>query len=161
MLIQDLQQFHSVNSKTSRAALKAFSEHTWFLTEEMVPLALFSDKLEDDQKQFLANKIMCTEPQPTFLNRHGSGFGKPNLPSIPHQETDLNLAQFAGTQSKTFFSLMKLDLNFLSIPSSLLASTPKYNSTKEVVDGIQVVNDAAERGVKLCYGYIGIAHNKE
>ena len=79
LLIQDLQQFDSVNSKASRAVLKAFSEHVWYLTQKMVQLALFSDKLEENQKHLLANKTMCSEPQSAFSNRHGFGFEKPNL----------------------------------------------------------------------------------
>ena len=98
----------------------------------------------------------------TLTNRHGSGFGKslpPQIPQEPNIATDLT--QFEGTDLLAFFFLMlKLDLDFLSAPSSEWSFSKKYNSAKEVADAICVENDAAERGVKLCCDYINSTHNR-
>jgi hypothetical protein len=43
-LVQKLETFKSINPIISKRALEKISHHLWYLSPEMVPLSLFSDK---------------------------------------------------------------------------------------------------------------------
>ena len=68
------------------------------------------------------------------MNRFCTGFGKhvyPDIRSFDLSSTDL--AEFVGPDSWMFFALLQIDTEFLQLP---------------------VVNDAAERGVKLAADFL-------
>ena len=59
----------------------------WYLTEELAPLSLFNNNLEDKQRQKIANKILWLKNYLTTneitSKRKGSGFGKPIFSMLP------------------------------------------------------------------------------
>ena len=65
-----------------------------------------------------------------------------------------------GSASMRFFDIMDISSDFLLFPASDWVENEDYCKAKLVVDGIQVVNEAAERGVKLCHDHIGITKDK-
>ena len=48
---------------------------------------------------------------------------------------------------------MRLDPWFLSLPVEIWQLDSSFNEAKLTVSNLMVVNDAAERGVKLCHDY--------
>ena len=78
------------DKQTSETATKAFLRHTWFLTDDMIPLALFSTLISDEEKAERANKIIRQPKQPPQIEM-------PTLPPLPAVTT--NLAQFVGPNS--------------------------------------------------------------
>jgi len=59
-----LYQHQAVDSSVSNIAVKAFSRHLWYLTLEMVPLALFSCKLNEMEKQELTDCLLAKRTNP-------------------------------------------------------------------------------------------------
>ena len=53
-----------------------------------------------------------------------------------------------------FFQIGKMSTTFLSKPVSTWNSDPEYTLAVETVKNIRVVNDSAERGVKLTSDFI-------
>ena len=49
-----LLQYDALQSHVSRSAIKGFGRHLWYLTQEMIPLALFSDSTPSEEKTKLA-----------------------------------------------------------------------------------------------------------
>ena len=49
-LYQNLLKYAAVNPVVSSSAIRAFNRHLWYLSAEMVPLALFSDVVPDEEK---------------------------------------------------------------------------------------------------------------
>ena len=86
-----------INIICSSAALKGLSKHLWYLTEELAPLILFSDIVDDDTKQKVAEKLLTMDKQ-FFTHRHGNGHGKPDMPEIP-TESIADMTQFIGASS--------------------------------------------------------------
>ena len=81
---------------------------------------------------------------------------KPILPKIPEKSLDsLDLSLFVGEDSWSIFSVMKLNYGFLSKPVEYWPKVAGYLEAKLVINKLSVVNDAAERGVKFAYDYIG------
>ena len=98
----------------ANAALKAFSNHLWYLTEELVPIALFSNAVDMGTKQIIAEKMLLLDRK-TCSKRYGEGYGKPSFPKMP-AASPVMLESFIGEDSWSFFHLLKLKDSFLSLP---------------------------------------------
>jgi len=83
--------------------------HLWYLTQELLPLALFSN-LEEQQKHTIVEVLNQHQN-----NRRGTGLGKPCFPTLPTEVT-VDLAKFAVQDSYLYFHILRLDTAFLHIP---------------------------------------------
>ena len=64
--------------------LKALKRHLWYLSPEMVPLALFSDIVPKLELQYLAERLLAVQPVDNVtlpVDHYGVGFGKPKFPT--------------------------------------------------------------------------------
>jgi len=151
----DLNLWNSINQysnhETKNAALKAFQNHTWYLTEELILLSLFSPKVSDAEKQEITQKLLTCNPSKSFKNRHGTGYGKPVLPNI---QTNSKLSDFVGPSSWFFFELLNIDTSFLTESIGNWQSVDAYKGAEKKVLCLAVVNDTAERGVKLAQDFL-------
>ena len=60
-LLRSISNYASIDEQRGAAAMKALSRHLWYLTEELVPLCLFSDEIDDCLKEAIATKILTNE----------------------------------------------------------------------------------------------------
>ena len=60
-LLNKLAHFSSIDPELADATKKVLLCHTWYLQEETVPMALFSDKLSLDEKSRLAARILTLQ----------------------------------------------------------------------------------------------------
>ena len=84
-----LLQYKAVYPIVSKSAVLAFRCHSWYLTEELVPLALFSLKVPDDGQRAMPDSLLAIKPGSELFrsgNHFGSGYGKPKFPA------DVNLS---------------------------------------------------------------------
>lgn len=106
---------------------------------------------------------MSSAPQPEsdlfFTNRFGTSHGKPNFPTI--KDVPKSLAQLAGPSSVGFFRAMGLDYSFLEKEADTWEDLDSYQNAKSAVSAMKVVNDAAERGVKLGSDFLDTARKEE
>ena len=58
-----------------------------------------------------------------------------------------------GNDSWMFFKILKLDSSFLPQPIDTWKKNPAFVDAKIIIDHNKVVNDAAERGVKLAQDF--------
>ena len=65
-----------------------------------------------------------------------------------------DFVRFVGLSSFKFLNIMRLDPGFLSLPVETGELDSSFNEAKLTVSNLVVVNDGAERGVKLCRYYI-------
>jgi len=78
-----LYQHQAVDSSVSNIVVKAFSRHLWYLTSEMIPLSLFSCKLNEMKKLELADCLLAVKPKepiPFPQCQNSTGYGKPTFP---------------------------------------------------------------------------------
>ena len=95
-------------------AIKAMKRHLRYLTEEMVPLALFSDKVPAQEKQALATKLLAVKPDEevtTPNHRFGVGFKKPTFLDAINEAT--TLADLVGSDLWFTIHILQLDHSFL------------------------------------------------
>ena len=58
----------------------------WYLTQELVPLSLFSHFVKSQEKMKIAIAILLSERYDELQKRDGTGFGKPVFPSVPKEQ---------------------------------------------------------------------------
>ena len=161
LLINELINYRKIDEPCANSALKAFYNHLWYLTEELVPVALFCDSVKTLTKEKMVKKLKSFDKK-ICSKRFGSGFGKPIFPKIPEDSVNnFDLAKFIGEDSWSIFELMKLDCEFLDRPVEVWSSDDNYLQIRKIVCCFSVVNDAAERGVKLAYDFLEGAKTEE
>ena len=71
------------------------------------------------------------------------------------------LSDYIGPDSIGFFTILGLDTDFLEESVKDWAASPTYQAAKAAVKNLPVVNDAAERGVKITSDFLDSARNEE
>ena len=155
-LINNLIEYQGVDKVCADAAIKAFSAHLWYLTEELVPLALYSSAVDPAIKAKMADGLLQLDKKLTPSKRFGAGYGKPRFPKFP-QTASSSLESFIGEDSWSFFGIMRLDPAFLQKPVADWLSDISYLDGQKTIDSLSVVNDGAEREVKLAHDFLGQA----
>ena len=92
--------------------------------------------------------------------RSGSWYGKPEFPELEETES-YDISDYIGPDSIGFFTILGLDTDFLEESVKDWAASPTYQAAKAAVKNLPVVNDAAERGVKITSDFLDSARNEE
>ena len=154
----------SIDKEVATSALKAFKRHTWYLHAEFVPLALWDD-ITPERKQKLADKILQQKKQADnikkeeFVGRMGSGYGKPDLQAINTEAKHLH--ELVTPASWRFFDILGISEDFLHLPNQDWLQNDVYKEAARSFKHMKVTNDSAERSVKLCADFLGLAKNEE
>ena len=144
-----LQSYLVIDTEIATAAMKVVQNHLWYLSDELVGLALFSDRVTADEKQRMI-KAMEKEP------------GKRQVRGNPTMMTEgVTLGDLASKRTRKILSRLEIAESFVKLPPSLWPTNPDYQNGKERVKALRVVNDTAERGVKLFEEYNGLITNDE
>lgn len=130
----------------------------------MVPLALFSEVTPLDEQHNLANRLLAVKldhgnSQNIPRDRFGTGFGKPHFPREINESS--TLADFVTYDSWFIFRLVGLNSDFLDKEVTEWIKLPSYLSSKVNIGAINVINDCAERGVKLSSDFIDVAKSED
>lgn len=141
-LIHDMIDFREVDKAVADTVIDKLGNHRWYLTEEVVPFALFSKHpmMTDCLKQEMATRLLAT-PLPEAFR-----LGRPVFKEITR---DTTLTDLIGPESHTLFRLLDISNDWLAKPANQWSCDPTYLSAEKFVRTVKVVNDAAERGVKL------------
>jgi hypothetical protein len=139
-LFHDMMDYCEVDKPVADAVIDKLNNHRWYLTEELVPFALFSKTTSDSIKEQMARKLRAT-PVPEFFR-----LGKPLYKKITRETT---LTDLIGPESHALFSVLDVATDWLSKPAVDWSSDSAFLVAERFVRSVKVVNDAAERGVKL------------
>lgn len=160
MLYKNILKYGQIDSLISNSAAAAFKRHLWYLNGEMIPLAIFSDKVPDPERKCLAQAIVEKRPSNTLLQptgRFGMAFGKPKFPPVNSNTT---LSSLVTEDSWFSLHLLRINTDFLKNEVADWATSESYISGLQNVRAINVINDAAERGVKLSGDYLSAARKE-
>ena len=78
-------QYETVDECIAKSVIRALNSHLWYLTEEMVALALFSQHAPESERKALADALLIIKPFTNLhapLNRFRVGWGKLKFPSF-------------------------------------------------------------------------------
>lgn len=117
--------------------------HLWYLSEELVPLALCDRDTPGTEKAAIVRAMLAAgrpqhfPPQKPLI--------KTNLLDTQQALTvDVRLHEFAGERSWLMFERMDLSTDWMQNPPSDWPGSPHYMVFKNLVDKLEVVNDCAE-----------------
>jgi len=149
-LIHQMLLFKTIDNPIAEAAIKKLQKHCWYLVEETVVYALFSDNptMTNEKKTFLARHLLSI-PQPQQFRR-----GIPT--GIKTITTNTALTDLMGPNSWFLIKSLGADHSWIQKEPNVWESYESYQALKNYVHTVKVVNDAAERGVKLNTDYATI-----
>ncbi|XP_052131564.1 uncharacterized protein LOC113203934 isoform X2 [Frankliniella occidentalis] len=147
-LLKELRLLAKVRSLQAEAAaaLHKLEGALWYLSDRLIPLALFDDQVPNDEKDLIAKAILEPQHQPSKKNHRWRRSPK-------DIEETTQLADLITTDSKSFFETLSLSSDFLHSPASEWKDTRTFTAAKDVVDSLKVTNEIAERGVALSKDY--------
>ena len=142
--LYDLQRYRVYAPVIADAAQMSAKRHLWYLTPQLVVLALFDDDLQDDEKQQMAHTLTQIQ-RPDVINP-----GKPDFepvaaklgPEMPE------LSSFITAKSWLLFNLLHSRCAWLNHHPSVWHQDPEFTFLRSFCQDLQVVNDSAERAVK-------------
>lgn len=147
---QDLQFIQDAikyfDTKVSDSLLYKIRNHLWYLSEEAVALGFFDENIsfelkrkmvkalgnfEDENEEVVIPKrlIVTFEQVKSFANK--------------------DLSDFVTPRTKRFFDRLQIDIGFLHFDPSTWQDREDYCAGKQICLNLTVVNDPAERAVKL------------
>ncbi|KAL4150130.1 hypothetical protein QTP88_003964 [Uroleucon formosanum] len=145
--IKDIILYEVIDEQISKSALKKMCGHLSYLTPEATSLAFFDDKVSSQTKIKMVKAMQSRDIESEANKRI---ILKPNE-IYDYANKDIN--DFISIQSSNFFNRFGIPMDFLDLDPKLWNENDQYKKSKELVNNINVVNDIAERGVKLIEDY--------
>lgn len=124
-LIRTISKYYPSESYIAKAAKTAISRHLWYLSEELVPLALFSELVHKNTKRLMVDRLK------EFIHSDS----KPFIRSVRYAGTeDLSnktVDFFIGPGSNAFFEILDINVNFLNEDIESWSNNTSYNDAKK------------------------------
>ena len=135
-------------------ALATISRHLWYLTPASVILALFSDEVDNDEKEEMRLKLLDVKE---FYDPANFEVKKPIFPEI---YPNTQLVDLITVESMQFFTITKLSYSWLELKVEYWGLDPDFNIARTWAKTVKVTNDLAERCVKLSTDYSKVLTRK-
>lgn len=143
LFLKEIDNYSRDNADISSIALKKLLQHLWYLSEELVILALFDDEVSNEIKRSMVQA----------LERTGEEYPSKRITLDPKLIHTKELADFVTSNSRKFFTITGFSSNFLTRDVTQWEEDDEYRRVKACVRSLRVVNDTAERGVALMEEY--------
>lgn len=141
-LLKSLNHYTRINAGIANCALRKFQEHLWYLGSELVVLSLFSDKVPDNVKARMFAKMKTLDDKKWVERNRKLSFEK----SVFKKE----LFDLVDPSSMTVLKSLEIDIAFMFQHDVVnWKQLDEYQRAKQIVDSFKVVNDTAERALKL------------
>ena len=143
-LFKDLESYKLVDEVLAKEAQKTLLRHRAYLAPQMVMIALWSEKLDEDSKSRMASRLLSIPRKADYK------FG---LPSVPNITSATQIWDCVTSESWEFFDILKQPATFLAKPVNDWEEDDVFIKIGRVVRTMKVVNDCAERGIALAKDY--------
>jgi hypothetical protein len=135
------------NKKLASKAHEAFSRHLWFLSEHLVGMAFFDDRVSASTKEKMVQNIH----RPPLADT-------PRRLKLTSESEQLKLEDLVTERTTSFFDVLmeegkEKSQTFLKKPPGQWTSDPVFKMFYELAAHMRVVNDVAERGISLIEKY--------
>jgi len=151
--IRDVYNYY--DTTVSKTVLKKFCGHLWYLSDEAIGFSFFDNNVSADFKKRMVKALASNDGSEEIMKK---------LSIKPHEMSSLvtkDLSDFVTSNTKIFFERFGIDTQFLHDEPEEWTKNPAYNEGANIVAQIKVVNDTAERGVKLIEEYNSILTKHE
>ena len=153
--LQDMISYKEEDPAVADAAFNKLSSHQWYLTEEIVAFSFFSQhsSLTNEIRESMALRLLSIVPPQKY--RRGVPLFKRNI------DKHSQLLDFIGPETWFIFETLKLDTAWLYDLPELWPTYDSFVKGQKFAAYVKVVNDVAERGVKLYSDYAAILTDNE
>ena len=147
-LIRNMTKYSQKQPDVATTTLQSCHRHLWYLTSQAVVLALADKRVPGEIKKKMAAKLYNTP-------RENIGCGRPKFPDVDKIK-DLELDDLISSKSWLLFDLLGLfgPQDWLITSPETWHEIPSYQALEGFAANVTVVNDVAERGVKLITDFI-------
>ena len=157
--MQKYRKMGNIRAKIARTCMVSMGRHTWYLDPSLVVMSLVDDNLPDSDKQAMAKKLSKIDRPEVFEK------GKPKLGLLKINSRKVpSMASLIKPKSWLMFSLLDMtddDVNWLKKDVSDWPEDQGFVKFKEFVNGLTVVNDPAERSIKLVQEFVNTCQDEE
>lgn len=138
-------EYEKIDSDISDAVLDKIKNHLWYLTPENAALSFFDDEVSTDEKRKMVEALAKE-------NSSNEGIKRLKLSDLKDLQKK-EISDFINTDSNHFFEWLELNDEFLGEDPEDWDQSEAYKKSQSIVKKMKVVNDIAERGVKLISEY--------
>ena len=142
-LLKDIYSYRKISESISKNALNKIIRHLWYLSEELVALAFFDDEVSNDTKHHMVTALQTSRAEHPLKR----------ITVDPLTLGEKKLENFVTQNTNRFFSITGLPSSFLTKNIDLWSVDEDYQTVKNIVHSMRVINDIAERGVALMDDY--------
>ena len=157
LLLKSLLEYSSIHSAISKSTSRKFSNHLWYLSQELVSLAFFDSRVSSSTKRLMVSAMQNEEDQDQDHSKR--------ITVALDSFKDKNLEDFVTSKSMTLLRMMELPDGFLTVDPDLWEDRDDYKQAVEIVKSLKVVNDHTEdhteRGKALIQEYSGLLTRDE
>lgn len=140
--LKEIINYKNVNKTVSNVALESFSRHLWYLSENLAGLSLFDSRIPCAEKKKIVEALLKPARNPE--QRRIKMITDANSASV---------SDFITCQSRKIFDDNDISLDFLESSPELWDMNDVYLKSRSIAKKFRVVNDVAERYVKLAQDY--------
>ena len=153
--LHDMLMYKNEDPIIADSAFNKLSLHQWYLTQETVAFSFFSQHplLANEMKESMAFQLLSISPPDEF--RKGITVFKRNINKCS------TLCDFIGPETWFIFECLRMDKDRLYDKPEQWIACESFKKGQNFVANIKVVNDAAERTVKLYSDYAAILTKNE
>ena len=151
-------QYRHVEPKAVFNVLPSLRRHQWYLTPQLVTLALCDKGLDDRERELLAKTLFNT-PRDHIAN------GRPDFPDVVIEieaKSIPSLHRLVNKNSWLIFNLLGLDgkQEWLQTSCSMWHLFADFLKLREFSTNLSVTNDVAERGIRMISDFLNATNDE-
>lgn len=138
-------KYEQIDKQIYSAVVQKICGHLWYLSPETIALSFFDDNVSVDEKRRLRDTLLSQPPsdESTLIDRL----------IIPQSQIKMlenwNLQDFITENTIYFFKRFNISRTFLRKDPSEWSDDIEYREAQSLLSALEVINDNAERSVKL------------
>lgn len=152
--IWDMKNYKTCRPDIAEKCLTSMANHPWYLHPTVIPFSLLDAGVPDDEKREIADKILDLDADTALEMK----YEKINISSIMASEGKRpSLSDFVDSSSRLIFNILNFDkekIEWMLLPPNMWNLMTPFKEFSKFVSNLPVVNDAAERNVKLMQDFI-------
>ncbi|KAL4119640.1 hypothetical protein QTP88_012435 [Uroleucon formosanum] len=148
--IKNLLNYIAIDKDTSQIAIKKFCGHLWYLSAELCGFAFFDEAVSIDTKRKIVKALNNEKSTSEMLSTTQRIIISPkNANELLEREIE----DFVCVKTNNLFKRFAINTDFLKLDPSTWRSNEDFQKSIVLLKKIPVINDVAERDVKLIEEY--------
>ncbi|CAH2091214.1 unnamed protein product [Euphydryas editha] len=148
--LKSMKSYEKIDETISKAALQKITHHLWYLTDEVSILSLFDDDVDQETKVKMVQNLTKEEEI-----THGKRY-IPSKEELCGSLYEKSISDFISLKSKSLFNRLKIEDSFLHECPTLWSNNASFQEARKKISALRVVNDVAERAIKLMQDFHGL-----